>query len=1036
MPTTPDAPKNFLGIMVSSTFTDLREHRARLLDAIRGLRFMPVGMEDVGARADLDVIDSSLKMVAESAAYIGVISRKYGQTPVCPKRNPDKLSITELEFNEAMRLKRPVLIFIMSEKHPLTEADMEFDSEKRAKLAAFRERAKIMREGSDVHRIYDVFDSLEDFSNKAAKAVGRLSEFLRTPGVEERQAPPEDESEEDILPHAPALRALPKYLGSHAFLGRAAELQALDDWSAAADPHPMLLFEAMGGSGKSILTWHWVNNGATTIRNDWCGRFWYSFYERGAVMSDFCRHALAYFKGKPVEDFVKKRTPELADLLIPELERKPWLLMLDGLERVLVAYHRYDAAQMRDEEADEATDQIAKRAPCAAIRPEDDDLLRRLAAAGLSKILVTSRLTPAALVNKSGQPVPGVRREFLRGLRPPDAESLFRACGVTGDSQAIQTYLQSNCDCHPLVTGALAGLVNDYPPDRGNFELWAADPSFGGKLNLAELDLTQKRNHILLAAINALRPESLQLLQTLALLQAGATFDTLKNFNPHLPPQPHDETKLNKQRVYLASVEECSHEYAVRDASERLWNTIRDLEKRGLLQYDGAGKRYDLHPVMRGVAAGRMGDDDARKLGQQVVDFFSIQPHNAWVQAETLDDLAIGLQILQTLLRMERFQEAAEFLEGDFSNALIFNLDAKEEIAALMKPFFPNGWSSSVGLISKFQLLSIKNIASFPFIIEKPLLSIAILESAVPLGLEVGNVHNVRSLLSNIMIAYDNSNKIHSMSCVLSFLAKIEPFLVINDDILRSACDSMFYYTIIGMYDHADKLWKKIDSIGEMYSIDYNYSGYSEYCRAEYLFCLGELEEGFLLRAEGLADNGRNRLVVKALTKLRGRWHMLLRQPQEAVVSLARGVRLAREAGQHDSEAEALLALAQLRAGHRIDARADAERLDGKTKSLYLAELWRESGHTDRAIVQALRAHEWAVADGEPYVRRYELNRARDLLEEFGAELPEVPQFDPSKAKGFPWEKDVDAFIEKLKVERAAKERKQKRVVAQSQPER
>ena len=49
--------------------------------------------------------------------------------------------------------------------------------------------------------------------------------------------------------------------------------------------------------------------------------------------------------------------------------------MLDGLERVLVAYNRFDAAEIPDEVANRPTDQIAHRDPCAAIRPEDDDLL-------------------------------------------------------------------------------------------------------------------------------------------------------------------------------------------------------------------------------------------------------------------------------------------------------------------------------------------------------------------------------------------------------------------------------------------------------------------------------------------------------------------------------------------------------------------------------------------------------------------------------------------------------------------------------------
>ncbi len=52
-----------------------------------------------------------LAWCANSVAFIGVISRRYGQTPKCPRRNPDALSIAELEFNEAMRLGRPILLF-------------------------------------------------------------------------------------------------------------------------------------------------------------------------------------------------------------------------------------------------------------------------------------------------------------------------------------------------------------------------------------------------------------------------------------------------------------------------------------------------------------------------------------------------------------------------------------------------------------------------------------------------------------------------------------------------------------------------------------------------------------------------------------------------------------------------------------------------------------------------------------------------------------------------------------------------------------
>ncbi len=398
-----------------------------------------------------------------------------------------------------------------------------------------------MRAGSPVERIYEVFNSLEEFTKRATIAVGRLSQAL-PPHAASRDDPDEPVATPDDIESAlpPDLRAVPCYLGSHEFVGRAAELGTLDDWCAAADPHPMLLFEAIGGSGKSMVTWTWLTSRAMNARSDWAGRFWFSFYVGGATMTRFCREALAYMTGRPLKALRKEKMRALMPRLIAELEARPWLLVLDGLERILVAYHRIDAPQMRDEDAETAEDQIANRDPRAAINPEDEELLRQLTAAAPSKILVTSRLTPKALVNRASMPMPGVRREMLSGLRPTDAEALLRACGVSGESKAIRDYLQRNSDCHPLVIGALAGLVNDYLPDRGNFDAWLADPKAGGRLGLADLDLTQRRNHILDAAIDALPEPGRRLLQTLSLLQGGADYATLKEFNPHRPPPPEE----------------------------------------------------------------------------------------------------------------------------------------------------------------------------------------------------------------------------------------------------------------------------------------------------------------------------------------------------------------------------------------------------------------------------------------------------------------------------------------------------------------
>src|SRR5260370_345165 len=141
------APRNYQGVMLSSTFTDLKEHRALLIKAIDGQKFKAVVMESDAAKLD-DVIESSLQKVREAAAYIGIMSHKYGETPAWPERNPGNLSITELEFNEALRLNRPILLFLMGDQHTVLKADVETNAAKEVKLNAFRERAKQMKNSS------------------------------------------------------------------------------------------------------------------------------------------------------------------------------------------------------------------------------------------------------------------------------------------------------------------------------------------------------------------------------------------------------------------------------------------------------------------------------------------------------------------------------------------------------------------------------------------------------------------------------------------------------------------------------------------------------------------------------------------------------------------------------------------------------------------------------------------------------------------------------------------------------------------------
>jgi hypothetical protein len=1061
-------PRSIPQVMVSSTFTDLREHRAALNRALNEHGLHPKVMESDSAKPAGDVIDSSLQMVRDSAAYVVLISLKYGQIPVCPTRNPDQLSITELEFNEAQRLNRPTLLYIMSEEHAVTKADVERDSAKEAKLDAFRERAK-QDPVSKVNRVYGVFKSLEQFKAQLPASLHALCNHL-----DQQEAPAEVKASSSDpadckLPAPPAFYASPDYIGRNNFIGRQAQLQLLNSWAQAADPTSVLLFEAIGGTGKSMLTWEWTTKHATNVRGDWAGRFWYSFYEKGAVMRGFCQHALAYMTRQPLEAFANKSTAEMGDQLLVALRQKPWLLILDGLERVLVAYHRLDAAELRDEELDIPTDKILDRNPCEAIRDEDTDLLRALAAATPSKILISSRLIPRVLLNPAGLPMPGVSPPLnLPGLDDADAEHLLRSCGVDGTAADIRYYLNTYCGNHPLVIGVLAGLINAPGPHRGNFDGWAADPAYGAKLNLASLDLIQCRNHILHTALEALEPASRQLLSTLALLSSAVDYETVAAFNPHLPLEPEevevpvkpeedsrwermpDEEKANwrrqyedalaKRKAYEQAVQEWRESAAVREAPKQLSHTVADLEHRGLLQYDRRAHRYDLHPVVRGVAAGNLKPEEQKRYGQKVVDHFNTMPRSSYATARSMEDVESGLQVVRTLLKLGQYQRAAEAFVGDLSSALSFNLEADVEILSIVRPFFPMGWACMPMEVNPMTALVLSNNAAIALadsgeskqaiiVIYSSILHILSNQSFSLAMKTLWLSSQIRSLAINLRghgrIA--QALRLHNIHQAMETILEFEKEVNIFVSLLQRFC----LQSALGQWPAAAETWRLLDPMGRKWRRNFYRQGDAEFQFARAMFWQGHLQEEHLSTAASLAEQDHNRSTIRLVHALRGDWRLEQGAWAQAAASFSQAVAMAREVRLVDEASETGLALAKVHL-HQLtgdEAHSEAQRLaqlrhfaDRSLANRYLARLWQALGELNQAKHHALAAYTLCWADGEPYVYRYGLTKAAELLHELGVPLPNLPPYDPAKDEPFPWEADLRAFIAARRAEQAAKQ--------------
>ena len=104
-------------IYLSSTYEDLKDYRSAVFEALRKAGYEVKAMEDYVA-TDRRPVDKCLADVAEAHIYVGLFAFRYGYVPPAEHGNPDGLSITELEFRHAEKLRKPCLAFVVSEDAP------------------------------------------------------------------------------------------------------------------------------------------------------------------------------------------------------------------------------------------------------------------------------------------------------------------------------------------------------------------------------------------------------------------------------------------------------------------------------------------------------------------------------------------------------------------------------------------------------------------------------------------------------------------------------------------------------------------------------------------------------------------------------------------------------------------------------------------------------------------------------------------------------------------------------------------------------
>jgi hypothetical protein len=99
-------------VFLSSTYRDLREHRAKAAQAVERLGQHGIRMEVFGARSG-DATGVSRDEIDASDAFLGIYAHRYGYVSA-----GSSISITEEEFNFAQERQKPTFCFLVDDEFP------------------------------------------------------------------------------------------------------------------------------------------------------------------------------------------------------------------------------------------------------------------------------------------------------------------------------------------------------------------------------------------------------------------------------------------------------------------------------------------------------------------------------------------------------------------------------------------------------------------------------------------------------------------------------------------------------------------------------------------------------------------------------------------------------------------------------------------------------------------------------------------------------------------------------------------------------
>ncbi|MBV9258674.1 MAG: DUF4062 domain-containing protein [Ktedonobacteraceae bacterium] len=984
---TTSAEKPIKLVVISSTTQDLLEHRVKVMDACLRQDMFPKMMEHLPTNGD-DAIKASLKLVDEADLYIGIFAYRYGYVP-----EGHDLSITEMEYNHAVKRNIPRLIFIMHDEHPIKGSDVEKGAGA-IKIEALKERMKKAQ-------VVNFFKSPEELAKHVINSLAqyRHSDLTAFHAISTIPQPPE------------AYIAHPYVLLQTRLLGRRNELNRLTNWvtRSGSDIYQarILSIVAIGGMGKSALTWKWFNDIAPYEMRPLAGRLWWSFYESDASFENFVIRALAYVSRRSKEDIRKLSPQEREEELFDILNREPFLIVLDGLERIMVAYARMDAARLADDDLDQKTaNKIADRLglPESAAQsftgqsrlrkaadPHVGRFLRKLTQLQASRILVSTRLYPAELQTSGGSEVRGSKSIFLRGLEDEDALEMWRAFRVNGSRETLLPLFHT-FDNHPLLIQALAGLIAQDRRFSGDFESWRKAHSAFNPFNERRLVGTQ--SHILEFALHGLDQSGRHVLSTLACFRMPVKYDTLVALF------------VGNDKPFCTSSE--------------LITVLDDLEDRALVGWNRRDNRYDLHPIVRGVAWNVLNENAKRDVYQTLYAHFeSITMLPESQEINTVDDLAPLIERYNTLIGLERYEDAYLLYKDRLQDVMLYDLSSCRHVKEILEMLFPDGLD---------RLPCLKSLDSQSIVLNDLALSINDqLQKSVEMMRRCIEIDQRRSNISFLSTDLGNlSRYLWASGAIYESEVAICRALPMTRQIGDRFQETWCLYLLGGLL--ADRGIKLASARAFHRSLKILLGGYVDRVANVY----GELSTYSLrdkhyVRAELLADQARkfneqNHYEWGIIRAIRLQGEVALKRDKLSIAEehFRHALVRARNAGVMGDELTILLWLAKLRL-RQGDLKSAREFLDdtweaaerGPLRILQaeafnvLTQIERDAGNHKAAIEAATLTYRHSWCDGPPYAYYWGLEDAKAHLAALKAPLPIMPPFDASRYEPMP-EVEID----------------------------